>query len=216
MARHEMPVGELVGTIASLGSGPITTDRVLDLLLDKKPEARSLDKYVHFSKDFYTRNLIYRDPLFEVMAVCWMPGQRTVIHTHNGQLGWMSVERGALAVINYQWQGCNASENQNLMGLDCLAGATELDLERREVQECYPEGPINTVNKTHTIHQVVVQGKEPVISLHVYSRPIESCVAFDLERHTCYRRTLKFYSEFGDVVLSENDLSSVPGRAVRA
>lgn len=210
MARHATPVGELVHSIASLESSPITTDRVLDLLFDKKPERGSLERYVHFSRDFYTRNLIYRDPLFEIMAVCWMPGQRTVIHTHNGQLGWMSVEAGALAVVNYKWEGCNAPGNQNVVGIDCLAGATQLNLSRRDVQECYPEGPINTVNKEQTIHQVVVQGKEPVISLHVYSRPIESCVAFDLERQVCYRRTLKFYSEFGDVVLSENDLSAIP------
>ena len=83
---------------------------------------------------------------------------------------------------------CNAADNQNVAGMDCLAGATELDLDRREVQECYPGGPINTVDKVQTIHQVVVQGKEPVISLHLYSRPIDSCVAFDLREATCYRR----------------------------
>jgi cysteine dioxygenase len=32
------------------------------------------------------------------MGARWSPGQRTVIHTHNGQLGWMSVEQGAPAV----------------------------------------------------------------------------------------------------------------------
>ena len=142
------------------------------------------------------------------MAVCWSPGQRTVIHTHNGQLGWMSVESGALAVINYKWLGCNASDNQNVVGMDCLAGATELDLDRREVQECFPDGPVNTVDKVQTIHQVVVQGTEPVISLHVYSRPIESCVAFDLEKHTCYRRELSFYSKYGQVVVREGDLAA--------
>ncbi|PYQ17828.1 MAG: hypothetical protein DMF81_26765 [Acidobacteria bacterium] len=155
----------------------------------------------------YTRNLIYRDGLVELMAVCWAPGQRTVIHTHNGQLGWMSVEQGALAVVNYKWLGCNAADNQNVAGMDCLAGATELDLDRREVQECYPDGPVNTVDKVQTIHQVVVQGKEPVVSLHVYSRPIDSCVAFDLENRRCYRRQLTFYSKYGQVVVRDGDLA---------
>ena len=50
----------------------------------------------------------------------------------------MGVEQGALAVVNYKWLGCNAADNQNVAGLDCLAGATELDIDRREVQECYP------------------------------------------------------------------------------
>src|SRR5262249_27117997 len=150
---------------------------------------------------------IHRDEFVEIMAVCWAPGQRTVIHTHNGQLGWMSVEAGALAVVNYKWLGCNAADNQNVAGLDCLAGATELELQRGSVQECWPGGPVNTVDKVQTIHQVVVQGRERAVSLHIYSRPIDSCVAFDLERKRCYRRQLSFFSRYGEVVVGEGDLA---------
>jgi cysteine dioxygenase len=203
MARKTVSVGDLVGTLRSFEAQPITRDGILELLRETRVERSSLDPYVHFVTDGYTRNLIYSDACIEVMALCWRPGQRTVIHTHNGQLGWMSVEQGALAVINYKWLGCNAADNQNVAGIDCLAGATELDLERREVQECFPDGAINTVDKVQTIHQVVVEGKEPAISLHVYSRPIDSCVAFDLEKHRCYRRSLSFYSRYGTVVLQE-------------
>jgi hypothetical protein len=67
------------------------------------------------------------------------------------------------------------------------------------------------VDKVQTIHQVVVQGKEPVISLHVYSRPIDSCVAFDMEKRSCYRRVLQYYSKYGDVVVREGDLQPVAG-----
>ena len=77
----------------------------------------------------------------------------------------------------------------------------------REVQECFPGGAVNTVDKVQTIHQVVLQGKEPAISLHIYSRPIDSCVTFDLERRFCYRRQLSYYSKYGDVVVNEGDLS---------
>jgi cysteine dioxygenase len=181
---------------------------MLGYLQDRAVDRSSLDRYVHFRPDMYTRNLVYRDDVLELMAVCWQPGQRTVIHTHNGQLGWMSVEQGAVAVVNYKYLGCNAPENQNVSGIDCLAGATELDIDRREVQECFPGGPINTVDKVQTIHQVVVQGKEPVVSLHLYSRPIDSCVAFDLEKRTCYRRVLSYYSKYGDVVVREGDLQA--------
>jgi cysteine dioxygenase len=210
MSRKIISAADFVDTLKSFESAPITRDRVLSYLRETAVDARSLAPYTHFRNDMYTRNLIFRDNEFEVMAVCWSPGQRTVIHTHNGQLGWMSVERGALAVINYKWLGCNAPGNQNVVGMDCLAGATELDLDRREVQECFPDGPVNTVDKEQTIHQVVVQGKEPVLSLHVYSRPIDSCVAFDLEKHTCYRRPLTFYSKYGEVVIREGDRPSDP------
>jgi cysteine dioxygenase len=206
MSRKTVAIGDFVDRLKSFEAEPITRDRVLGYFQETSVDRSSLAPFVHFRKDMYTRNLVYRDDQLELMAVCWQPGQRTVIHTHNGQLGWMGVEQGALAVVNYKWIGCNAADNQNVAGLDCLAGATELDIDRREVQECYPGGPINTVDKVQTIHQVVVQGKEPVISLHVYSRPIDSCVAFDMEKRTCYRRVLQYYSKYGDVVVREGDL----------
>jgi cysteine dioxygenase len=195
-----------VETLRSFERDPITRDRVLGFCRETEVGRRSLDPYAHFRADSYTRNLIYRDDQIEVMALCWSPGQRTVIHTHNGQLGWMTVSQGAVAVVNYKWLGCNAPGNQNVAGLDCLAGATELDLEQREVQECFPGGPVNTVDKEQTIHQVVVQGREPALSLHIYSRPIDSCVAFDLQNHRCYRRQLSFFSRYGKVVVPEGEL----------
>jgi cysteine dioxygenase len=206
VGRKSVPIDRFVEQLRSFEAEPITRDRVLGFCQETGVERSSLARFAHFRADAYTRNLIYRDAVIEVMALCWSPGQRTVIHTHNGQLGWMSVEQGALAVINYKWLGCNASENQNVAGMDCLAGATELDLDRREVQECFAGGPVSTVDKVQTIHQVVMQGKEPALSLHIYSRPIDSCVAFDLEKRTCYRRQLSFYSKYGDVVVREGDL----------
>ena len=218
MVRSTVSVADFIETLKGFEKDPITRDRVLHYLRETALDRSSLAPYVHFRSDIYTRNLIYRDDLIEAMAVCWSPGQRTVIHTHNGQLGWMSVESGALAVINYKWLGCNASDNQNVAGLDCLAGATELDIDRGEVQECYPDGPVNTVDKVQTIHQVVVQGKEPVVSVHIYSRPIESCVAFDLEKRVCFRRQLSFYSRYGQVVVDETGLAAdaIPDTTGRA
>ncbi|HET7293013.1 MAG TPA: cysteine dioxygenase family protein [Vicinamibacteria bacterium] len=206
MARKVVPIGDFVATLQTFEKDPITRDRVLEYCQEAEVDRASLERYAFFRPDAYTRNLIHRDDQIEVMALCWSKGQRTPIHTHNGQLGWMAVSQGAVAVVNYKWLGCNAPENQNVAGLDCLAGATELDLERREVQECYPGGPINTVDKVQTIHQVVVQGNEPALSLHIYSRPIDSCVAFDLENRRCYRRQLSFYSRYGEVIVTEGDL----------
>jgi cysteine dioxygenase len=208
MARKAVPIGDFVEVLRSFEREPITRDRVLDFCRETEVEPRSLDRYAHYRPDAYTRNLIYRDEQIEVMALCWSPGQRTPIHTHNGQLGWMAVSQGAVAVVNYKWLGCNAPGNQNVAGLDCLAGATEIDLDRREVQECYPGGPVNSVDKQQTIHQVVVQGREPALSLHIYSRPIDSCVAFDLENRRCYRRQLSFFSRYGEVVVTEDDLQA--------
>ena len=202
-----VPVGQFVDGVRELSQGVITKQTIYDYLCTYEINAADLERFKQWLPDRHTRNKVFRNEMIEVMIICWPIGAVTPLHTHNGQLGWMAVQQGHLAVVNYKYIGCNAADNQNVAGLDCLAGATELDIDRREVQECYPDGPVNTVDKVQTIHQVVVQGKEPVISLHVYSRPIESCVAFDLEQRRCYRRQLSFYSKYGQVVVTEGDLS---------
>lgn len=191
----------------------LTSSSVLDLCHDTDLDDSSLAPYVHWNDALYTRNLIYRDELFEIMAVCWQKGQKTVLHTHNGQLGWMMVNRGVAEVTNFKWQGCNAAEGQNVGGLDCIAGATEIQLSREHVETCGRGGPVNAIDRVRTIHQVAVVGEEPVVSVHIYSRPIDSCVAFDLEAPRCYRRQLRYYSKFGDVVMTPSDIQSLTAPA---
>jgi cysteine dioxygenase len=161
----------------------------------------ALQPYAFFRDDFYTRNLLYRDDLFEVMVICWKPGQKTTVHTHNGQLGWMDMPQGEVDIHNFHYVSCNAPENQNVVGIDCLGGATEIDLERVNTMTAYNNGPIYTVDKLHTIHQIECsdKAKAGAISLHVYSLPIDSCVAFDLEHQRCFRRSLAYYSRNGKI-----------------
>lgn len=199
----------LVQSLRSFTPETLTSAAVLAVCQDTDLDDASLAPYVHWQDAFYTRNLIYRDDLIEVMAVCWQKGQKTVLHTHNGQLGWMMVTRGIAEVTNFKWQGCNASEGQNVGGLDCLAGATELQLSREHVETCGRGGQVNAIDRERTIHQVAVVGAEPVVSVHIYSRPIDSCVAFELETPRCYRRQLRYFSKFGDVVMSPADIQGL-------
>ncbi len=161
----------------------------------------ALKPYAFFRDDCYTRNLVYRDALFEVMVICWRPGQKTTVHTHNGQLGWMDMPQGEVQIHNFHYVSCNAPENQNVVGIDCLGGATEIDLQRVNTMSAYEDGPIYTVDKLHTIHQIECadKAKAGAMSLHIYSLPIDSCVAFDLEHQRCYRRSLAYFSRDGKI-----------------
>src|SRR5215471_18517652 len=125
----------------------ITEDKVLHYMQEVRLTPEAVQPFIHFHKDQYTRNLIYRDDKFEVMAICWGPGQKTVIHTHNGSLGWMAMVQGEVDVHNYKYLRCNHPEFQNVIGLDCLAGATELELDRLDTVHYFPGGEINTVDK---------------------------------------------------------------------
>jgi cysteine dioxygenase len=169
--------------------------------------AEALKPYSFFRDDMYTRNLVYRDDLFEVMVICWQPGQKTTVHTHNGQLGWMDMPQGEVQIHNYHYVSCNAPENQNVVGIDCLGGATEIDLDRVNTMTAYERGPIYTVDKLHTIHQIECadNAKAGAVSLHIYSLPIDSCVAFDMEHQRCFRRSLAYYSRNGRIETIPDD-----------
>ena len=206
-------VDDFVQLLRGFTPETMTSESVMEVCQDTDLDDASLAPYVHWDDALYTRNLIYRDDLFEIMTVCWQKGHKTVLHTHNGQLGWMMVNRGIAEVTNFKWQGCNASEGQNVAGLDCLAGASELDLSRERVETCGRRGSVNAIDRVRTIHQVAVLGAEPVVSVHIYSRPIDSCVAFDLEARRCYRRQLRYYSKFGDVIMTPSDVELLTAAA---
>src|SRR4051812_23502409 len=188
----------------------ITLERVRQYMEEVRLDAEALKPFTILREGAYTRNLIYRDPLFEVMAICWAPGQKTTIHTHNGQLGWMTVAQGDVAVHNYKYLACDTPENQNVVGMDCLGGAHHIELDRVNTVRCAETSQVYCVDKLHSIHQIENDDKSPqgVVSLHVYSLPIDSCIAFDLEQQKCYRRTLHYDSLYGKV---EMDVEQKPG-----
>jgi cysteine dioxygenase len=53
-----------------------------------------------------------------------------------------------------------------------------------------------TADKLQTIHRLY-NNDERAVSIHIYSRPIDSCVAFDMEKQHCYRRELAYFSKHG-------------------
>ncbi len=190
-------VADFVAGLREMERDLITKDRIAAYMGATTLRPEALSDYVWWRDSVYTRNLIYRDELFEVMTICWSPGQKTAIHTHNGQLGWMTVAQGEVATHQFRHTSCNAPENQNVVNIDCLGGATELQLDRVGTLVCAEGSGMVTVDKLQTIHQIENAGTTGCVSLHVYSKPFDSCIAFDLERQCCYRRTLSYFSKEG-------------------
>ena len=211
MGKRVISIDDFVASLRSFEQGLITRDSVLDLCDGVQISDSSLAPYMLYDDTFYTRNLIFRDPLFEVMTICWQPGQRTAVHTHNGQLCWMITQRGNLKVVDYKWLGCDHPEYQNVVGIDCVAGSDHIQLDRIREVDAYAGGPVLTADKLQTIHQLFNAGdpNERAVSIHIYSRPIDSCVAFDMQNNRCYRRELAYYSKNGEVVAGRKSLPVV-------
>ncbi|MFN0122707.1 MAG: cysteine dioxygenase [Blastocatellia bacterium] len=196
--KHLIGIDDFITRLRAYENATITRDGILDFCSGVQLSDSSLAPYVRFGTGHYTRNLIYRDDLFEVMTICWLPGQKTAVHTHNGQLCWMIAQRGNLALVDYKWLGCDHPELQNVVGLDCLAGSEHIRLEQLREVTASPGGPVLTADKLQTIHRIS-NLDEPAVSVHIYSRPIDSCVAFDMQNQRCYRRKLAYFSLYGEI-----------------
>jgi cysteine dioxygenase len=77
-----------------------------------------------------------------------------------------------------------------------------VELEFLNTIGCANDGKIVTVDKLQSIHQIenADRARRGCVSLHVYSKPFDSCVAFDMEKHLCRRRSLQYYSRQGVIV----------------
>jgi cysteine dioxygenase len=192
-----IPADQFVDGIRRMSEGVITKQVIYDYLVSYQIAPEELERYKSWRPDRHTRNKIFRNDLIEVMVLCWPIGAVTPLHTHNGQLGWMTMLEGKLVVENWKKIGCNKPENEQVVGMDCLAGATRIDMEHLDNELAVQGGPLNTVDKTQTIHRIrnLAEWNERAVSMHVYSLPIDSCVVFDLEGQRCFRRDLKYENE---------------------
>src|SRR3979411_2984957 len=77
-------------------------DEVQQFLMEHPVEAATLEPYLFWDPQHYTRNLIDKTPLYELLAICWEVGQASSIHNHRDQNCWMAVPIGALQVENFR------------------------------------------------------------------------------------------------------------------
>ena len=152
---------------------------VYDFMADSPVDIDSVSKFCFWSPDFYTRNLIYKDQRFEMMAVCWEPGQASRVHNHADQRCWMTVPMGRLKGQNFavdeydEAKGhCKLRETDSFELSDCLTAKVELE---------------------EPIHQILNLGDERAISIHVYSKPFNRCISYCRDTDT-FKEVNLFYT----------------------
>ena len=181
-----VPIEKLVEKLRQLPEsafGP--TEPVRRFLQDTPVTGESLAPYLNWDRQHYTRNLIDRTALYELMAICWEVGQASSVHNHRDQNCWMAVPIGRLLVENY-----------HLADQDLQAGRSRL--ERTDTIEMNIAQPC-AVDPADPVHRVVNprQFNERAVSLHVYSRPFDTCVVYSPEQGTCGEIQLHFNTEYG-------------------
>jgi cysteine dioxygenase len=161
------------------------TDEIIEFLTNTPVSPDTLTPYLTWDRQHYTRNLIDKTPLYELIAICWEVGQISSVHNHRDQNCWMAVPIGRLLVENYHvlWQ-------------DLERGVCQL--ETAETVEMNPTHPcaVDPLEPVHRVYNPREFGQRAV-SLHVYSRPFDSCVVYSLEQGTCGEIKLHYTTEYG-------------------
>jgi cysteine dioxygenase len=181
-----VPIQKLVEGLRQLPESAFDPTEAVRRVLQETPvSADSLAPYLNWDRQHYTRNLIDRTALYELMAICWEVGQTSSVHNHRDQNCWMAVPIGRLLV-----------ENFHLVHQDLQRGRSQL--ERTNTVEMNISQPC-AVDPADPVHRVVNprEFNERAVSLHVYSRPFDSCVVYSPEQGTCGEIRLHFNTEYG-------------------
>jgi cysteine dioxygenase len=191
MKPVRVPVNTLVEKLRScLASTFEHTEVIRNFLREMPVEETSLAPYLTWDRQHYTRNLIDKSDLYELLAICWETGQASSVHNHRDQMCWMAAPIGRLVV-----------ENFHVRFQDVEAGKCRL--EASNTVELTPENPC-AVDPREPVHRVLNprEANQRAVTLHIYSRPFDSCVVYSPEQGTCGNISLHYNTIYGKPVVS--------------
>lgn len=156
---------------------------VLNFLKKTTVDPESLKKHLIFKPENYTRNLIFKNEDFEMLLLCWEPGQATRIHDHASQGCWMSVLDGIITSENYDFVS-RKDFNGNL---------------RRSSCESFVKGEAYYIDDSVSLHLLrnPIKNNTRTLTLHIYSKPFSKCTIYDLEKRTVSDLELSYDSMMG-------------------
>jgi predicted metal-dependent enzyme (double-stranded beta helix superfamily) len=181
-------IDDFAKRLAEIPQAEFTHSKVLQFTRSNVVDCESLNPYLWFSDDHYTRNLILKTDLFELIAICWEVGQKSPIHNHRDQNCWMAIPYGKLQVHNFALVQKNSST-----GFCELRSSGQILIDPENPTEVDPEEPI------HQVLNLSSFGSKAV-SLHIYSRPFDSCEVYDLKEKRYQDVPLINTTEYGKLV----------------
>ena len=186
---QQIEVREFVEGLKALPQ--FTPAEVYEYLKSHPVEPDSLKPFLFFSHATYTRNLIFKNELFELLALCWESGQVSRIHNHRDQQCWMTVPLGTLQVQDFR-----------VLGRDPDRKTCRLEASRR--YPITPERPAE-VDVNEPVHQVLnlAEFGGRAVSLHIYCRPFNSCEVYFPEKGNYSDVPLYYTSEYGKLRAGE-------------
>ena len=187
---RKVSIQDFVNNLQKLGERDFdTVEAPLAYLRASPVDPDSLRPYLFWNQQQYTRNLIDKTDLYELLAICWEVGMGSSIHNHKDQNCWMAAPLGRLSVCNYRV-------------LEEDLAARQCNIVPTDVVEITASNPVavDPLNPVHDVRNRREFGQRAV-SLHLYSRPFDSCIVYSVDQHSCGEIGLHYNSMYGKPVL---------------
>jgi len=183
--RTELPVDEWLAGIAAIPKADFTRDNVHRYMFQNAIDRKTLEPYVFFSSKRYARNLVFKNAVFECLAMCWDIGQASSIHDHNDKLGWIYLTEGRLFVQNY------SIEARDPVRRTCRVVPTN-SAQLSANNKAY-------VDRDEAVHKVsnLAEYQQRAVSVHVYQQPMSQCEVYSLETGSYDVIQLAYTSQYG-------------------
>lgn len=146
------PITSIQDLITFLNAGAF--QQVTDQLEDVRFNRADFEPYIHWDSNRYTRNCIARTDDYELVLLCWQPGQKTGIHCHDDKECWVKVLQGDFQEETYFCEG----EAVDATGTRMLA-------------------PFEVTSATEAtfLHSLQNTSTYTAMTLHLYMKPIDKC-----------------------------------------
>ena len=118
----------------------------------------NFEEFTSWNESKYTRNCIAHSDEFELILLCWMPGQETKIHDHDDKSCWVKMISGHIQEDTFHLEG---------------------ETLRETGKHILNEGDVTFANNRLFLHRLKNTSKERTLSLHLYMEPIKKCKIYN-------------------------------------
>lgn len=162
ISTPHLSLDDFVLEMAHIPSRDLSMDSLRDLVgrLDLRDEL--IQEHIHFVPNGYARNLVCRTPRFDMLVLCWKPGQVTTIHDHAGSLNVTRVFDGELTARLFD-------DRERPGPGRCLVKLKDETKLGRYAFSCVDHGEI---------HQLANTSDRDLVTVHVYARPLKDITVY--------------------------------------
>jgi predicted metal-dependent enzyme (double-stranded beta helix superfamily) len=177
LSPRDLSLDDLIVEMSREPVSSLTHERLMGLAGRLQLSDQLVENRVVFVEETYSRNLVCRTPFFELLVLCWRPGQESTIHDHAGALNAIRVFSGELTSRIFV-RAADASPGKGPV--------TQTE------EEHVPAGGRMVGLDRNGIHQLANASRDDLITVHVYAPALMELNVYSTTSAEVERRPLRY------------------------